>query len=421
MRRILAIILMVFLTAALLVVVLQHEFIFSFVTEQPEPAPLPPPVTDDPHGPDSQAPEPQPDIRSVTLAAVGDVMAHLTQVEQAYLGEGRYDFSPSFGIVLPHLRDPDLTVGNLETTMAGSERGYSGFPLFNTPADLAVNLKEAGFDLMVTANNHALDMGVAGLKQTIRHLRQAGLQNFGTYLEQSEREKPLLVNLDGIKIAFLGYTFSTNGLPVPAGYEYTINYIDNFYTIEPIVTEIRRARDSGADLVVLYMHWGHEYWFTPNEQQRDLAVQLAAAGADLILGSHPHVIQPLEWVFVEDETGASRQVLVAYSMGNFVSNQFHWPPYIPTPAVQYGLVVEVEITKDMSTGETFLSDAGYEITWVHRGWRHRVLPLSELLNSPPELFKLTPEEHQNVIEGYREMVEVVEKYDFSRVAIERPF
>lgn len=404
----------------MVLVVLAASFLdlpwFSFLTStQLEPHPAP----DNP-GDNGDNPDPPPDIRTATLMAAGDIMAHLTQVEQASTG-GSYDFSPSFSFITPYLQSADLTVGNLETVLAGQERGFSGYPNFNSPDELAANLKQAGFDLLATANNHSLDMGIDGLFRTVNSLTGAGLKCFGTCRSPEER-LPLTVEVNGIKISFLSYTGTTNGIPVPAGYEYAINYIPDFNTIDPIIDDISAARENGADLVVLYMHWGHEYWLTPNDLQRDLARRLAAAGADLIIGGHPHVMQPMEWITVEQEDGPPRQTLVAYSLGNFISNQFHWEPWIPTPKVQYGLVAEVEISKDMQTGLTWISQADYEITWVHRNWRHRILPLSEVLSSPqPEQYNLTAEDLRAIQAGFTSLQdEVVEKYGFSSVPVIGP-
>ncbi|HHX87530.1 MAG TPA: CapA family protein [Firmicutes bacterium] len=385
----------------------------TFFTRKQPAGPVEQPVLEDPDDNQDQIP----DIRTARLVAVGDIIAHLTQVEQASTGSG-YDFSPSFSFITPYLQSADLTVGNFETVLAGPEQGFSGYPNFNSPDELAANLKQAGFDLVATANNHCLDMGIDGLFRTVNSLTGAGLKCFGTYRRPEDRH-PLMVEINGINISFIAYTQTTNGIPVPAGHEYAVNFIENFTTIDPIIEDISIARELGADLVVLYIHWGHEYWLSPNELQRNLAPRLAAAGADLIIGSHPHVMQPLEWITVEQEDGSSRQSLVAYSLGNFISNQFYWEPYIPTPKVQYGLVVEVEITKDMHEGLTYISQADYEITWVHRNWRHRILPLSEVLaSSRPEEYNMTTEEYQNVQAGFARLKdEVVEKYGFSLVPV----
>lgn len=374
-------------------------------------------------GPAPEPPPPPPDIRKAFIVAAGDIIIHRIQIEQAYAGDDRYDFSPSFQAIAPRLRAADLAVANFETTMAGPERGYSGYPCFNAPADLAFNLKEAGFDLMCTANNHSLDSGLTGLEKTLKNLQSAGLQTFGTYAEPAERETPLLVDVNGIQIAFLAYTYSTNGIPVPAGYEYAINYIPffdfgsgayNFELVNPVYDDIAAAREAGADLVAVYMHWGREYWHTPDEEQRDLARRLAEAGADLILGNHPHVIQPMEWLQI-DRNGKSRRALVTYAMGNFISNQHYSPGppnYIPTPAVQYGMLLDIEITKDMDQGETIISDATYELTWVHRNQRHCIFPCSNLLAGGASEHNLTGSEFDQVESVYREMIEVVERFGF---------
>ncbi len=390
-------------------------FTSFFTSAQPEPHPVP---ADDPaNNPD---PPPPPDIRTATLITAGDIMAHLTQVEQAFAA-GSYDFGPSFSFIAPYLKSADLTVGNFETVLAGPEHGFSGFPTFNTPDALADNLKQAGFDLLSTANNHSLDMGLNGLVRTINCLTDAGLKCFGTYAQPGDRV-PLITEVNGINIFFSAYTESTNGIPVPAGHEYAINYIPDFNTIDPIIKDISTARENGADLVVIYMHWGHEYWFAPTDFHRDLARQLAAAGADLIIGGHPHVMQPMEWITTEQGNGPPRQTLVAYSLGNFISNQFHWEPYIPTPKVQYGLVIRTEISKDMQTGHTWINQVDYQITWVHRNWRHRILPVSEILSaSRPEDYNLTSTDLQAIKTEFTSLQdEVVEKYGFSLVPVAGP-
>lgn len=368
--------------------------------------------------PNNQAGD-EPRILTATLAAVGDIMGHMTQVEQARTtaadGSTVYDFRPSFDIIAPYLLDADITVGNLETTLAGSARGYSGFPTFNTPEELAANLKEAGFDLLATANNHSMDMGLSGLKTTVENVRAAGLLNFGTYLTPEDRDIPLIVDVNGIQIAFTAYTKSTNGIPVPRDHGYAVKYIENFQDPLPMFEEIAAARRAGADLVAVYMHWGFEYSFDPADYQRDLAQRLADAGADLILGSHPHVIQPLEWITVRAGERAGKRALVAYSLGNFVSNQFHWPPYIPTSAVQYGLLLQVELEKNLDSSETVISDAGYQITWVHRDWRHRILPVQEVLKRGPQEYNLDSARLEELKDGLDWMTGIVETFRFSEL------
>jgi poly-gamma-glutamate synthesis protein (capsule biosynthesis protein) len=361
-------------------------------------------------------PDPKPDLRTVRIIAGGDITAHDIQMQQAHLGDGRYDFSPSFEYIAPYLRAADLAVADFETGQAGAAYGYHAYPAFNAPLELSRAAREAGIDLVATANNHSLDMGLSGLKATLDNLRAAGLKTFGTYKSREEQQAPLIIEVNGIRLAFLSYTYGTNGIPVPQGHEYAVNLIEDFHTLDPISSEIGRARAAGADLVAVYMHWGDMYVFEPTERQKEIARELAAAGADLILGGHQHVIQPMEWIEIAQPDGSTRSSLVTYSMGNFISNQHYSPGppnFIPTPAVQYGLLVDIEITKDMESGETRISGADYEIIWVHRLWRHRILPLSAVFSEGPAKFNLTEAEHNELQKGFQFNQNVVERFGFS--------
>ncbi len=384
------------------------------------PLPTPTPPSQDPGivepGPDEPEPEPEPDIRTMTLLAVGDITAHLTQINQAHLGDDEYDFTPSFEIIAPYIEAVDLSVGSLETCQASPSisfmgyTGYTAFPCFNAPLALSEALTQAGFDLMAMANNHSLDRGLTGLKETLENVRGLGLTTFGTHLNEEEQMTPVIKEFNGINVAFLSYTFSTNAIPVPQGHEYSVNYIENFNTVVPIVEEMERARRDGADLIAIYMHWGAMYVTEPHPHLRTVAGQLAEAGADLILGSHPHVVQPMEWFYNEEPDGSTRISLATYSMGNFVSNQ-HYPAN-PTDLVQYGKILNFEISKDMESGATWISGVDYEITWVHRGWRHRILPLSDVMVQEPAHFNLTAEQKQELVEGYARNKEIIERYGF---------
>ena len=283
--------------------------------DPPLPTPTPP-SQDDPGtvepDPDEPEPDPEPDIRTMTLLAAGDITAHVTQMNQAHLGGGEYDFTPSFEIIAPYLKAADLAVGNLETCQASPDisflgySGYTGFPCFNAPVALSEALKQAGFDLMSMAHNHSLDRGLTGLKQTLENVRGLGLTTFGAHLNEEEQMTPVIKEVNGIKVAFLSYTFSTNVIPIPQGHEYAVNFIENFNTVVPIVEEMERARREGADLIAVSMHWGAMYVTDPHPYLRTVAEQLAEAGADLILGGHPHVVQPMEWFYNEEPDGSTR-------------------------------------------------------------------------------------------------------------------
>jgi hypothetical protein len=364
-------------------------------------------------------PEPEPDLRTIRMAVVGDITAHVPQIDQALLPDGSYDFRPSFEIIAPYLQAADLAVGDLETCQAGPDlrsigwgvTGYTGYPEFNAPDEFSEALKEAGFDALTFANNHTLDRGYDGVIRTLTHVRSLGVETFGAYKSWEERNNPLIIDVDGLKIAFLGYTYGTNGIPVLEGHEYSVNLITDFYDITPILDDIQTARANGADLVAVFPHWGEMYFSEPQPQRlRDVAAEMAAAGADLIMGGHPHYIQPIEWFFNLDEDGTERSTLAVYSLGNFISNQNRRFDHIPSPFVEFGLMLEIEMIKDMDNQKAWISDADYEITWVNLDWRHRIIPLSELFAGSPDDYHVTEAQAEDLKMWDQRNREVVEFY-----------
>ena len=252
------------------------------------------------------------------MTVVGDIMCHNTQYQDAYdKATDSYDFSHVFSNIASNLRDADITIGNLETTFAGPEKGYSGYPTFNTPDALATNLKELGFDVLSTANNHSLDKGYNGLVRTIETLDNVGISHMGTYASEGAQSEILIKEVNGIKIAFLAYTYGTNGIPVPSGKEYCINLIDK----DAIKQDLEKAKSLGVDLISVNMHWGNEYRLKSTSEQEDLADFLFQNGVDLILGSHPHVLEPMERREITLEDGSKKDGFLIYSLGNFVSGQ----------------------------------------------------------------------------------------------------
>ncbi len=326
----------------------------------------------------------EPSFRRATVAAVGDIMVHKTQYLRAYDPQtGSFDFGPSFEVIAPLLQEADLIVGNLETTFGGEKRGFSAYPRFNSPDEVVRALREAGFDLLCTANNHCLDTGEQGLYRTIEIVEGAGMKHFGTARSPQERDSLLTVEVKGIRLCFLAYTYGTNGLPIPEGREYIVNLLAE----GRMEADIAAARRSGADLIILYLHWGEEYHPEPSEEQKRLARVAAQAGADIILGCHPHVVQPMEYIEVSKNgsgfgsfsgddggDGEDKRVFVAYSLGNFLSNQHRVAGSISTDEVEFGLILYLHLEKDMSSGRTSLRGIDYKLTWVHREDRHRILP-----------------------------------------------
>lgn len=353
------------------------------------------------------------DIRAATMVSVGTTYPHQPQLDQAHLGGGKYDFTPSFEIIAPLIRKADLAMATLETAQAGAQMGgYTSFPMFNSPLELSEAFKEAGFDILNTANNHIMDRGYNGLMATLDHVRSLGLKTFGTAKNREERDRPFIVDINGIKIGFISYTYNINGVTIPAGHEYAINYIENFHTLKPIKADIRKTRDAGADLIALCLHMGEEYLHEPTPFQKEMVRELTAAGADLIIGTHTHVPQPLEWISVDLPGGGVRKSLVIYTLGNFCTNQ-HLTAGVPTDLTRYGLLTRFELGKDMNSGEAWIEDVNYEVYICHIDWRHRVIPVSFILNAPPEKYHHTGAQVQTIRKQHEAVLEIVERYGFT--------
>src|SRR6185437_15846525 len=256
-------------------------------------------------------------FQEVTLLFAGDVMAHLRQIEAARTDSfGHYDFSPEFQYVADEIKRADISVVNLETTFGG--KPYSGYPQFSAPDTLAWFLKNAGFNLIVDANNHAADRGTKGILGTINGLNRAGLAHTGTFKDSIERAKnyPYILDKKGIRFAFLNYTYGTNNIKVHP--PEIVNYIDT----AQIKKDIQAAKKKKADVIIAVMHWGLEYQRLPNEEQKKTAKFCLENGIDIVIGSHPHVTQPAYWeLYRRNGDTADRKGLVLYSLGNFVSNQ----------------------------------------------------------------------------------------------------
>lgn len=259
----------------------------------------------------------KPDI-SISMAVIGDIMCHGPNYQDAYNSSTKqYDFSTFFTQVKPYVSEADIAIGNLETTFAGSTKAYSGYPTFNSPVQLAKDVKDMGIDVLTTSNNHSLDTGYNGLINTINELDNLQIAHTGTFKSQEEKDTILIKEVNGIKIAFLSYTYGTNGIPVPKGKEYCINLIDK----DLIKQHLDKAKGLNPDVICVSMHWGIEYKIKQNTEQEDLADFLFENGADIILGSHPHVLEPMEKRTIKNADGTTKDGFVIYSLGNFCSAQ----------------------------------------------------------------------------------------------------
>lgn len=282
---------------------------------------------------------------------VGDAMQHKAQIEAASKGKGVYDYSGCFAAIDSIVSAADYAVVNLETPVGRPP--YSGYPCFNAPTEFADALAGAGFDMMLTANNHTLDHGPKGLRATIKHLDSIGIDHLGTYADDSARTKalPKIVNVKDFKIGFLNYTYGTNGIEPRQGV--VVDYIDK----ERMHRDIDDARLAGAELVAVCIHWGDEYKLLPNNTQRQLADYLESQGVDLIIGAHPHVIQPMQ--LRPNRYFPDRQVFLIYSLGNFVSN-------MKTADTRGGAMAHLRIYRD-DEGKARLKEASYRLLFTIPG------------------------------------------------------
>lgn len=253
-----------------------------------------------------------------TLTAIGDTLCHNTQYWDAYNSETtEYNFSYVYEDIKYYTKVADITVGSLETTFAGEERGYSNYPTFNSPDSLATSLKKIGVDVISLAGNHALDYGYSGLCRTIDILDEADISHLGTYKTAEDQEKILIKNVKGVKIAFINYTYGTNGIPVPSDKKYCLNLIDK----NLISKQIEKAKEQNVDMIVACMHWGTEYKTVANNEQKELADYLFKNGVDIIIGNHPHVLEPMEKKTITLDDGTTKDVFVVYALGNFTADQ----------------------------------------------------------------------------------------------------
>lgn len=287
--------------------------------------------------------------REATLLFAGDAMMHQKQIDVAYRPDGSYDYSRCFTGIAPLVRDADYAVVNLETPLGGGR--YSGYPCFNAPDTYADALKDAGFDMFLTANNHTLDRHDAGLRRTVAVLDAKGVDHIGTYrnIEYRDSILPFIKDVNGFKIGFLNYTYGTNGIDVQG--DVVVDYIDR----EKISDDIRRVRQAGAELVCVAVHWGVEYKLLPHYTQTSLADYLVDQGVDMVIGGHPHVIQPMEMRVNDD---GSRH-LVVYSLGNLISN-------MTTTNTRGGALLRAFLKRD-DNGRAYVDGADYDLVFTIPG------------------------------------------------------
>ena len=285
-----------------------------------------------------------------TIVFAGDAMQHQSQLDNARRPDGSFDYSHYFSAIEPYIKRADYAVVNLETPIG--EKGFSGYPMFCAPAAYAKALGDAGFDMLLTANNHTLDRRDRGLRHTYAVLDSLGIDHIGTYPSAAVRSAvlPFIRDINGFKVAFLNYTYGTNGIRVQT--DAVVDYIDT----EKIRTDVRQAREAGAEIVVACMHWGEEYRLLPSAAQRRLADRLENMGVNLIIGSHPHVIQPME--LRSDSIG--HRTFICYSLGNFISG-------MRTADTRGGALARIVLGRD-SLGNARIDSASYRLVFTVAPW-----------------------------------------------------
>lgn len=275
----------------------------------------------------------EPEIKTAKIAVTGDIMVHSYQYEEAYDSTtGTYDFMHNFTDVQKYFEAADYAIGNFETVTAGEDVGISDYPCFNTPDSFLDSLKYSGIDFVTTANNHCMDKGTDGLLRTIEMLDQYGFDHTGTYSSQEERDTVFVKDINGIKFAFLSYTYGTNGIPVKNSYN--VNLMDR----ELIKSDIEKAKELNPDFIVVLPHMGNEYETYVRDVFVDWADFMFECGADIILASHPHVLQPMEVRELTKDDGTTRNGYIIYSLGNFISSQ-------TTPPRNAGIIVNLDFEK----------------------------------------------------------------------------
>lgn len=327
-----------------------------------------------------------------TISSVGDIMTHQTQLNAQKKGDGSYDFKDNYQYMRPIFESFDLMIANVETTFAGAKKGYSAYPRFNTPDALAEAVKYSGIDVVSTTNNHLFDNGTDAMFRTLDVLREQGLITLGTHKDTTEKNYEI-VDIKGVKVGLAAYTYESgkvdglktiNGLVVPKSKGNMINSFDPYESTDDLPklkATVDAMKTDSAEFIVFVLHWGVEYKSLPNENQLLITQHLNSCGVDVIFGSHPHVVQPIDFI-ENDSTG--QLTYVAYSMGNFISNQRY--ETMSNYSTEDGLMTGIVVKKE-SNAKPVLEAVFYEPTWVHRyktngRYNYAVLPANKTLKAP---------------------------------------
>lgn len=299
----------------------------------------------------------------LSLLFIGDFMGHKDQINAAYNKETKkYNYTDSFKYIEKYLSDADLSIGNLEVTLG--VKPYSGYPQFSSPASYASAIKNAGIDLLMTANNHSCDKKKEGLEKTIKILDSLKIKHTGTFISKKEKQTPLIIEKKGFRIAFLNYTYGTNGIPP------TSPNVVNYLKKDVIIEDITIAKKAKVDEIIVFVHWGIQYKNMPSKKQKEWFSFFKSQGINIVIGAHPHVLQPI--VFDKEKGN-----FVAYSLGNFISHQRTFPR-------DGGAILKLNLEK--KNNKVVIKEAKYKYTWVYEPIengkkKYYVLPVSDFENN----------------------------------------
>lgn len=338
-------------------------------------------------------------LQTITLAFVGDLMCHSTQFNYARVNEDSFDFNPHFEFIKEYLNAVDYTFGNLETVFGGKELGYIGYPNFNSPDDYAVTLKNSGFDFLFTSNNHSLDKGERGALRTLKILDELEIDHTGAFSSSEQHDSIISITKNDFEFAFLSYTYGANGKSVPIGKDYLLNLI----SLDRIKEDIRKAKRDENVITILYFHFGEEYKREPNDYQKRIVDSAFSYGADVIIGSHPHVLQRSEMRKLSNsilDTG-----FVAFSLGNFFSNQ-QWR------YSNVGGIVYLTFQKNLKSNRMNISAVNFLPSYVYRGEidgtkTYRIIPLFEDEDYLTKYPFLTNEDHSNILQAFEDSKKII--------------
>ncbi len=410
-----------FLKAFLLTIIVTVSvlFVVSNFIDLPyrnEPADVSPDVTSS----DKNNISPDKVIATASLSSVGDLLIHAPVFNSVYTSDGEYDFNPIFQYVKPYLEKADYCVANLEVSLGGTENGmkYSGYPLFNCPDSIVTAAKNMGADMLAVSNNHTFDCGYAGFIRKIGVIENMGLAYTGVAKDNTEKLYNV-VDVNGIKIGIVNYTYETpstgegnkaiNGILIDKNAVNLVNSfnydkLDVFYS--DLQTKIKQMKNDGAEIIVVYPHWGTEYLLDANEYQTEMAQKMCDLGVDVIIGGHPHVVEPVE--VIKSEISGKRTVCL-YSLGNFISNQRKNLMNLSTGNTEDGMIFTVNFEK-YGDGKITVKSVECIPTWVDLSdGNYRVIPLDKSVNDWKNKFNLNDYELSAAEDSYKRTMSLVEE------------